>query len=385
MGTGSFNYARFNAINSKGQVVGTSNQTPDARSTPFGRQRAAVWGVNGTPQKGGWQGLLAPAPNGTYAGFPEDYMDISDAVGMNNAGVVVGYLTFKEGIDNRPRGAVWLYRDAKWAVYMDLGNYADANNRALRDSTFNGVSDSGLIVGWARDGGFYDKAQKKPWSWTTVGSGVSGKELTCSSGGGAANAVNNAGIIVGNSYDYTASVPPSITRINAVYWSSTTASCVPFPTLGGTYSNVTAIQAGGQAVGSANTPSGQKHAVLYYATGGKYITLDLNVQFGAEAITALGFSYLEEATGINSSGNIVGYGMLPNGKRAAFKLMGVFGATVAANMNAVSMSELSNPQARSLVLGEASIEQSISSSQTIEIYNTSAVLELSPAPSKHKH
>lgn len=115
-GITSINYARFNAINNAGQTAGTSNQTADARNSPFGRQRATVWGVNGTPQQGGFQGLLAPADNGSYAGFPESSIDLSDAMAVNNAGAVVGYRTFKEGADSNPHGAVWLYRNAKWNI-----------------------------------------------------------------------------------------------------------------------------------------------------------------------------------------------------------------------------------------------------------------------------
>jgi hypothetical protein len=389
MGISSANYARFNAINSSGQAVGTSNQTADVRNSPFGRQRAAVWGVNGTPQQGGWQGLLAPASNGKYAGFPEDSIALSDALAVNNGGAVVGYLTFKEGVDNRPRGAVWLYSNSIWSIYMDGGNYADNNGYPLRDSTFNGISDTGLIVGWSRDGGFYESAQKKPWAWTNVGNNASGMELPCNLGGGVANAVNRTGTVVGNAYVYATPTSQSISRISAIYWSSVTANCTSFPSLGGTYSGVMAIQRDGQAVGSASTTSGQKHAVLYYATGGKYLTIDLNTQLGMTPITALGFAYLEEATGINDSGNIVGYGMQPNGKRAAFKIMGLFGAAPAApaasaTTSAVTMNELGDSPAKTQLIGEEASVQSDSTSQTVELYNVEP-LELSPELKQHKH
>jgi hypothetical protein len=385
------NYARFNAINGAGQVVGTSNQLADARNSPFGKQRATVWGTNGTPQQGGWQGLLAPVlTNGAYAGFPEEWLGLSDALAVNNAGVVVGYRTFKEGVDNRPRGTAWLFRTIstdstpKWYMYMDGGQYADDEGKPLRDSTFNGISDVGLIVGWVRMGGFYETAPKKPWTWTSVGYGnlQVGSELSCDSIGGTANAVNTAGTVVGSSYVDEGTGTNKTRKTSAVYWSSATASCIAFPTLGGTYSNATATQKGGHTVGSATTPAGQKHAVLYYRQANGYGILDLSTYLGLGA--AAGFSYLEEATGINDSGNIVGYGMQPNGKRAAFKIMGLFGAASAASAtsSAVMMDELGDSPAKMQSIGEEVSVQS--SSLTIELYNIEP-LELNPKFKQHKH
>lgn len=365
-GISSVNYARFNAINSLGQAVGTSNQTADARNSPIGRQRAAVWGLNGTPQQGGFQGLLAPASNGSYAGFPESSIDLSDALAVNNAGIVVGYRTFYEGVDNHPHGAAWLYRDAKWNAYFVSG-----------DSTFNGISDTGLIVGWSRNGGIYSGAHKKPQAWNALGEAEQGQELACNSTGGTANAVNKAAVIVGSAYVEEGTGTNKTTKTSAVYWNGTTASCIPFPSLGGTYSNATAIQKDGQAVGSSNTPSGEKHAVLYYRQANGYGIFDLSTQLGN--LTALGFAYLEEATGINDSGNIVGYGMLPNGKRAAFKIVGLFTTASAASTTAraMTMSELENSPAKIQQIGEEANVLSSSVSRSVEFYNIEP-LKLSP-------
>ncbi|MCX7205068.1 MAG: hypothetical protein NT086_03605 [Proteobacteria bacterium] len=356
-GLTSINYARFNAISNAQQIVGTSNQTADTRNSPFGKQRATVWGVNGTPQQGGFQGLLAPSSNGSYAGFPEASIDLSDALAVNNAGAVVGYRTFKEGVDNNPHGAVWLYRNAKWNVYF-VG----------AESTFNGISDAGLIVGWARSGGIYSGAPKKPWVWNNVGEGEQGQELACKTDGGTANAVNSAAIVVGSSYVDEGTGTNKTRNTSAVYWLGTAANCVQFPSLGGTYSEAKAIQKDGQAVGSANTPSGQKHAVLYYRQSPSvYAVIDLNSYTGNGA--SVGFSYLEEATGINDSGNIVGYGMLPNGKRAAFKIMGLFGTASAASVTtrSVTMSESEEAPEKTLSRGEEVSVQSSSASQMVQL------------------
>lgn len=206
--------------------------------------------------------------------------------------------------------------------------------------------------------------------WNNVGKGEQGQELACKTDGGTANAVNNAAIIVGSSYVDEGTGTNKTRKTNAVYWFGTAASCVQFPSLGGNYSEAKAIQKDGQAVGSANTPSGQKHAVLYYRQSPSvYAVIDLNSYTGNGA--SVGFSYLEEATGINDVGNIVGYGMKPNGKRAAFKIIGLFGAASAASATtrAVTMSEPVDSPEKTLSMEEEVSVQSSSASQAVQLHH----------------
>ena len=80
-------------------------------------------------------------------------------------------------------------------------------------------------------------------------------------------------------------------------------------TLGGTYSVATGINNSGQIVGYADTASGQTHAFLY--SGGTMTDLG----------TLPGGTY-SFATGINNNGQIVGYSTTASGQTHAFLYSG---------------------------------------------------------------
>ncbi len=347
-GPGNNNFAQFNAINGAGQAVGLSNNQ-------LGKRRGIVWGGNGTPQQGGYQGLLAPGQQGEYAGFPEELNDLAEALAINNSGIIVGYRTIMEAPAYRPRGVAWTYRATsndstpKWRAYMDGQVIGDLN--ILWDSTFNGISDTGRIVGWTRPP---LSIYMQPAYWNAVGA-EKGINLRGTYTGGEAKAikvVNGVDNIVGYTYKDTGDATHTYRTTMAMYWPDKDALPIVLPSLGGTYNTANAINVAGHAVGTSTTPAGQKHAVLYVKQlNGQYGLYDISQNF-APILASAGFSYLEEATAINASGNIVGFGMLLNGNRAAFRIMGLFGATAASKSAPVAISQHNADMTKQLNLDE---------------------------------
>jgi probable HAF family extracellular repeat protein len=118
----------------------------------------------------------------------------------------------------------------------------------------------------------------------------------------AAYAVNDSGQAVGWENDGTSGT-------HALLWNISTNTTTDLGTLGGN-SSALAINNSGQIVGYFST-SGGSDAFLYTGSGPM---VDLN-----NLIAGAGWT-LEEATGINDSGQIVGYGVNPSGQTHAFLL-----------------------------------------------------------------
>lgn len=146
-----------------------------------------------------------------------------------------------------------------------------------------------------------------------------------------ANAINNAGQIVG--YSYTA----GNAAFHAMLWQGATAT--DLGTLGGQYSEAKAINNAGKIVGNAYTAAVAPHATLWSGTtvtdlgvlatpvryssdayginsAGRIVGLsgqDLTVWNGATVTNLTALTGLAMATGINDSGQIAGMGYAPNG------------------------------------------------------------------------
>ena len=106
---------------------------------------------------------------------------------------------------------------------------------------------------------------------------------------GYANAINNAGQVVGASYTTGNAAQHAFLYSGGVM--------TDLGTLGGTTSQAFGINAGGQIVGNANVPGGLSHAFLY--SGG--VMTDLSTPAGLTTSDSL-------ASGINDAGEIVGNG-----------------------------------------------------------------------------
>jgi probable HAF family extracellular repeat protein len=113
-----------------------------------------------------------------------------------------------------------------------------------------------------------------------------------------AKGINDLGVIVGESAQYT----NGVMNIYAFVYSNGVMSNLG--TLGGNYSSARAINNAGQIAGEGNTASGETHA--FFFSGG--VMTDLGT-FGGTNSTA---------SAINNSGQVVGYALDPNEEAHAF-------------------------------------------------------------------
>jgi probable HAF family extracellular repeat protein len=252
------------AINDGGQVVGwCENDLPPAR--------AFMWSA---------------ASGMVDLGLPDD----TEPLGMNNHGDVVGFTS---------RDAFVLYSDG---VFSDLGPGAAF-----------AINDLGQIVGWT--------AAPRPASQrATLWDGSGAHDLGTLDDPGPfvysfAYAINAYGKVVGRS-SAGDPAPDGHDQEHAVLWDANGTGNLG--TLGGTSAWATAIS-GELIVGFSDTtpgPNSDIHAFLYDNNGPGY-PVDLNSLISPDAGVVVNY-----ATGINSSGQIVGWGCLsPSGGRVCGYLL----------------------------------------------------------------
>jgi probable HAF family extracellular repeat protein len=174
-------------------------------------------------------------------------------------------------------------------------------------------------VGWLKP--VNSLSTKEPFVWDDANGRT--HLSTISALGGEAKAINNAGTIVGISYLQTTIGPNAQPTLWLTQASGPTA-LAKLPN--GAYGIANAINKSGLIVGASTNAAGEKHAVLW--TIGNRAIYDLNAIVPA---TQVGFAYLEEATAVNSKGDIVGYGRLTNGQRCAFRMNIVTTSALATN------------------------------------------------------
>lgn len=239
------------AINNAGQVAGYGNDTTEAGVT-----HAFLWNEGALTDLGGsW----------------------ARAYGINNVGQVVGQSQLPD-----PSG--------------NLGNHATLwTNGTITDitqGTAYAINDIGQVVGSYFVLNSNQNVQAFAYSGGTLvklGSldGVAGSS-------GSARGINNAGQIVGASHPAGGDIPD----IRPTLWSG--GAVIDLGTLGGLNGLAHAINGNGQIVGYSSTSTGSTHATLW---SNNTIT-----DLGA----SLGISNRSEAYAVNTSGQIVGYGVFPS-------------------------------------------------------------------------
>jgi probable HAF family extracellular repeat protein len=261
-----YRQCRATAINDGGQVVGWCAYPPG----PY-LERAFMWSAG--------SGIVD-------LGLPDN----TEALGMNNHGDVVGFAS---------RDAFVLYSDG---VFSDLG-----------PGVAFAINDLGQIVGWTAAP---RPASQRATVWDSSGAhdlgALTDPEPSAYSD---AYAINAYGKVVGRS-SAGDPAPDGHDQEHAVLWDANGTGNLG--TLGGTSAWATAIS-GELIVGFSDTtpgPNSDIHAFLYDNNGPGY-PVDLNSVISPDAGMALNY-----ATGINGSGQIVGWGCLsPSGGRVCGYLL----------------------------------------------------------------
>jgi probable HAF family extracellular repeat protein len=282
-----------NAINDAGQVAGTnsSNAVLWNGSTPTILDTLGHYGdstgINGSgevtgfdhPSGGNRPIYNALDWNGTSLGILDTQNKTSSiATGINNSGTEVGFV-YKGDDTNRRQAVIWMGGNT-----IALGT---TNSHTYSDAT--AINNGGQEVGYFYQDNHSGMRQAVLWNGTTptilgtLGSHTSSE----------ATAINNNGQEVGYS-DSGAYLHRS-----AVLWNGSTPTVLG--SLGGTNSMALGINNAGDVVGYSYTAGNAlKEAVLW--EGNKVI--NLNSYLTSSEVKA-GW-VLEDATGINSSGAIVG-------------------------------------------------------------------------------
>jgi probable HAF family extracellular repeat protein len=261
-------------INDSGQIVGWC----DVAAT--GVERAFLY-RNGTMQDLGTLSSSGPMPSG-----------YSEAYAINRAGQVVGTATLANTAVNH----AFLYSGGK---NKDLGALGGTN---YNSSAF-GLNNVGVIVGESE---VTNSINSHAFSYsnnimTDLGTLPGGSYSR-------ANAVNDSGVIVGESDTLVGAGLP----IHAFVCANGPGSMQDLGTLGGSESSANAINSAGRVVGYAVDSNNVSRAFIF--DGSKMLDLNDLIPAGS------GWANLEAAVGINDNGQIAGYGTYPDGSYHAFLL-----------------------------------------------------------------
>lgn len=271
-----------NAINDKGQIVGTINIAHGYEGTST--SDASLW------TSGAWSDL------GVLGGYSNSRSGTANAI--NNSGVVVGFSWQLDG-----SGMGWISSAGSLVPLGGLGYTPSAANLyGFTWSNPSGINDSGQVIGLAQNASL--QARGFLWSnGTMIDIGTLGGTFTFPS------AINNAGQITG-----TSSLANGVTH-PFIYQNGTMTD---IGTLGGNGGGGHAINNLGQVVGLACTKNCNTEDVFLYTPGvGSAPGTMIDLQ---KAIPSNSKWTLEDALGINDAGQIVGYGINPQNQTHAYLL-----------------------------------------------------------------
>jgi probable HAF family extracellular repeat protein len=195
----------------------------------------------------------------------------SQALGINNAGQIVGYAITSS---NQQHAAYWANSSSP---AIDLGTLGGTFGEAIA------INPSGEMIGDATTSG---DAHDDPAVWTNSSSGAINLGGLGGTNGGA-QGINTSGQIVG--YAYTTN-----NLQHAAFWNNRSGPAIDLGTLGGSSSVAFGINVSGQIVGDANTTSNNSHAAYWPNSSSEPV--DLGTLGGT----------LSDAYAVNNLGQIVG-------------------------------------------------------------------------------
>jgi probable HAF family extracellular repeat protein len=304
--------------------LGTLGMTSDDFS--FARAINASGQVAGDSSAPNWHGFLYRDGAMTDIGTLSGSNGTAYVGGLNDLGQVVG----KSWVLGDPGGHAFLY-DSRDGTMMDLGTFG--GNEAMA----RGINNASEVVG---------SFNSTPHAFLRFSDGTFADLGTLGGTWSAAYGINSAGDVVGVAMTQRNVPHPFLVRAG-------TSDMIDLETLGGAgYAN--AVNDVGQVVGLATTPTGT-HAFLWDSSSGMTDLGSLGGQASAKAINNAGevvggsqdqtlletraFIYsgglmtdlntlippgsglfLEDATGINDAGQIVGIGLTPDQSEHAFLL-----------------------------------------------------------------
>ncbi|HZZ43732.1 MAG TPA: hypothetical protein VFE58_12405 [Tepidisphaeraceae bacterium] len=302
-------------INSSGEVVGfldgrpmqafIFSKTGMTSLSTFGESASLAYGINDSGEVTGYSSVASTGvPQHAFLYSNGAMIDLgslgneSFGQAINNNGQIAGYYTIADGTNYH----AFLYSNG---TMTDIGVLP-----GTADTQAAGVNDSGEVVGESYLSGGYNYHAFVYVDGTMTDLGTLGGEIS------SASAINNAGQIVGKASlgvlatYFNSHSSLSIDEAHAFLYSSGTMT--DLGTLGGYQSQADAINNLGQIVGESDITPGSyaEHAFLYF--DGTMIDLNSLID------PATGW-VLNEATGINDRGQIIGNGMY-DGQQEAFLL-----------------------------------------------------------------
>lgn len=288
-------YPELTGINSSGTVIGVTSgannswegfEVSNGVVTILAPTPSYASGINSSGEIVGWSGSSYAASSWLYGGSPTNLLPSGgDGEGnaVNSTGSVGGY-----GWYNGESFVAFVSINGTLTWLGTLNNLTPTGNRS---SMVKGLNDSNEAVGSS----IYQSGSTNThaFSWAN---GVM-TDLGTLSGGdhSAAVAINNAGLIVGNSNATDG-------NIHAVFWQNGAISDLG-ELAGGSNSQANAVNNKGQIVGFSSIPSGgnvSTHAVLWQ----NGVVTDLNSLLPANSGWVL-----DNATAITDTGLIIGSGI----------------------------------------------------------------------------